>query len=130
MDSITNLTSSLAGINLAGAPAGIGPPSSSAFNLPGGLGPLVSAPGSPSRLMGPAAPAPSQSPFPMIPLSSQLQHSGPVGTQVGPGPAGTSVVPGLVTAIGGLGQRMGPQSGVEKSRLGMFSSKEFTVVAV
>ncbi|KAJ9577751.1 hypothetical protein L9F63_005671, partial [Diploptera punctata] len=119
VDPLANISSSLANINLAGAPAGMGPPSSSAFNLTGGLGPLVSAPGSPSRLMGPAAPGPSQSPFPMIPLGSQLQHSAPVGAQVGPGPAGTSLVAGVgVSAIGALSQRMGPQSGVEKSRLG------------
>jgi CCR4-NOT transcription complex subunit 1 len=81
----------------------LGPPSNSAFNLPGTLGPLVSAPGSPSRLMGP-----SPSPFPMLPLSSQL-HSGPVGTQ------GSSVIPGGAT-IGGL-NRLGPPSGIEKTRM-------------
>ncbi|XP_021921568.1 CCR4-NOT transcription complex subunit 1 isoform X2 [Zootermopsis nevadensis] len=123
VDPIANIGSSLASINLAGAPAGMGPPSSSAFNLPGALGPLVSAPGSPSRIMGPTAPGPSQSPFPLISLGSQLQHSGAVGTQVGPGPAATSLVPGVgVGAIGALGGRMGPQSGVEKTRLGEASS--------
>ena len=86
-----------------GLGSSLGPPSSSAFNLPGGLGPLVSAPGSPSRLMGP-----SPSPFPILPLSSQL-HSGPVGTQ------GPSVIAGGA-AIGGLG-RLGPPAGIEKSRL-------------
>lgn len=85
-----------------GLGTGLGPPSSSAFNLPGALGPLVSAPGSPSRLMGP-----SPSPFPMLPLSSQL-HSGPVGTQ------GPSVLPG--GTIGGLG-RLGPPTGIEKARM-------------
>lgn len=114
VDPIANMGSSLASINLTGAPTGMGPPSSSAFNLPGALGPLVSTPGSPSRLMGP-----SQSPFPLISLGSQLQHAGPVGTQVGPGPAATSLVSGVgVSAIGALGGRIGPQAGVEKSRLG------------
>ena len=116
VDPIANMGSSLASINLTGAATGMGPPSSSAFNLPGALGPLVSTPGSPSRLMGP-----SQSPFPLISLGSQLQHAGPVGTQVGPGPAATSLVSGVgVSAIGALGGRIGPQAGVEKSRLGMF----------
>lgn len=116
VDPIANMGSSLASINLTGAATGMGPPSSSAFNLPGALGPLVSTPGSPSRLMGP-----SQSPFPLISLGSQLQHAGPVGTQVGPGPAATSLVSGVgVSAIGALGGRIGPQAGVEKSRLGTF----------
>jgi len=88
---------------------GLGPPGSSAFNLPGALGPLVSAPGSPSRLMGP-----SSSPFPIVPLSSQLQHSTPVGTQ------GPSVLPGGTT-IGGLG-RLGPPAGIEKARIPETSS--------
>ncbi|XP_011335843.1 CCR4-NOT transcription complex subunit 1 isoform X2 [Ooceraea biroi] len=100
VDPLGNLSSSLASMGLG---TGLGPPSSSAFNLPGALGPLVSAPGSPSRLMGP-----SPSPFPMLPLSSQL-HSGPVGTQ------GPSVLPGGTT-IGGLG-RLGPPAGIEKARM-------------
>lgn len=91
-----------------GLGTGLGPPSSSAFNLPGALGPLVSAPGSPSRLMGP-----SPSPFPMLPLSSQL-HSGPVGTQ------GPSVLPSGTT-IGGLG-RLAPPAGIEKARIPEISS--------
>ncbi|XP_067012333.2 CCR4-NOT transcription complex subunit 1 isoform X3 [Anabrus simplex] len=119
VDPITNISSSLANINLGGAPGGLGPPSSSAFNLPGALGPLVSTPGSPSRIIAPN-PGPSQSPFPMIPQLQQ--HSGPVGTQVGPtgpGPATTSLVPGLgVNAIGALGRGIGPQPGLEKNRLG------------
>ncbi|XP_069701672.1 CCR4-NOT transcription complex subunit 1 isoform X5 [Periplaneta americana] len=64
VDPIANIGSSLASMSLSGAPAGMGPPSSSAFNLPGGLGPLVSAPGSPSRLMGQAAPGEAASLFP------------------------------------------------------------------
>ncbi|XP_012340948.1 CCR4-NOT transcription complex subunit 1 isoform X3 [Apis florea] len=100
VDPLGNLSSSLASMGLGSS---LGPPSSSAFNLPGALGPLVSAPGSPSRLMGP-----SPSPFPMLPLSSQL-HSGPVGTQ------GPSVLPGSTT-IGGLG-RLGPPTGIEKARI-------------
>lgn len=116
VDTIANMSSSLASISLTGAPTGMGPPSSSAFNLPGALGQLVSTPGSPSRLMGP-----SQSPFPLISLGSQLQHAGPVGTQVGPGPTATSLVSGMgVGAVGALGGRIGPQAGVEKSRLGMY----------
>lgn len=86
-----------------GLGSALGPPSSSAFNLPGGLGPLVSAPGSPSRLIGP-----SQSPFAMLPMSSQL-HSGPAVKQ------GPSVISGG-TPIGGLG-RLGPPAGIEKTRL-------------
>lgn len=100
MDPLGNLSSSLASMGLGSS---LGPPSSSAFNLSGALGPLVSAPGSPSRLMGP-----SPSPFPMLPLSSQL-HSGPVGTQ------GPSVLPGNTT-IGGLG-RLVPPTGIEKARI-------------
>ncbi|XP_011168409.1 CCR4-NOT transcription complex subunit 1 isoform X1 [Solenopsis invicta] len=100
VDPLGNLNTSLASMGLG---TGLGPPSSSAFNLPGALGPLVSAPGSPSRLMGP-----SPSPFPtMLPLSSQL-HSGPVGTQ------GPSVLPS--GTIGGLG-RLGPPAGIEKARI-------------
>lgn len=105
VDPLGNLSSNLASMGLSSS---LGPPSSSAFNLPGALGPLVSAPGSPSRLMGP-----SPSPFPLMPLSSQL-HSGPVGTQ------GPSVVPGGTT-IGGL-SRLGPPSGIEKARLPETSS--------
>lgn len=97
VDPLTNLGTSLASMGLS---SNLGPPSSSAFNLPGALGPLVSAPGSPSRLMGP-----SPSPFPII---SQI-HSGPVGT---PGPS----VIASGTAIGGLG-RLEPLGGIEKSRL-------------
>ncbi|KAK7790471.1 hypothetical protein R5R35_006209 [Gryllus longicercus] len=119
VDPIANIGSSLANINLTGAPGSLGPPSSTAFNLPAALGPLVSTPGSPSRLMGPNAPGPSQSPFPMIPLGSQLQHSGPVGTQVGPGPSATSLVPGMgVSTMNALGRSLAPQPGVEKTRLG------------
>ena len=100
VDTLTNLNSSLASMNLS---SNLGPPTNSAFNLPGTLGSLVSAPGSPSRLMGP-----SPSSFPMLPLSSQL-HSGPVGTQ------GSSVIPGGAT-IGGL-NRLGPPTGIEKTRM-------------
>ncbi|XP_076286498.1 CCR4-NOT transcription complex subunit 1 isoform X4 [Lasioglossum baleicum] len=99
VDPLGNLSSSLASMNLGSS---LGPPSSSAFNLPGALGPLVSAPGSPSRLMGP-----SPSSFPILPVSSQL-HSGPVGTQ------GPSVLPGSTT-IGSLG-RLGPPTGIEKGQ--------------
>ncbi|KAJ8667643.1 hypothetical protein QAD02_009306 [Eretmocerus hayati] len=99
VDPLTNLNSSLASMNLSS-----GPPTNSPFNLPGTLGPLVSAPGSPSRLVGP-----SPSPFPMLSLSSQL-HSGPVGSQ------GSSVIPGGA-AIGGLSRLPGPPSGIEKTRM-------------
>ena len=94
---------------------GVGPPSSSAFNLPGSLGQLVSTPGSPSRLLGPAGPTagptgpagPSQSPFPMI-VNSQLQQAGgPVGTQVGP----TGTV-SLAMA------HLNAQHGADKARIG------------
>lgn len=99
VDPLTNLGTSLAGMGLGG------PQSSSAFSLPAALGPLVSTPGSPSRLMPPSqSPAP---PFPMMPL-------GGVGSQVGPGP---SLVPGV-----GAMTRLGPQpsSQIEKARLGMW----------
>nr|CAD7196956.1 unnamed protein product [Timema douglasi] len=106
VDSIANIGSTLANINLGAASTG------SAFNLPATLGPLVSTPGSPSRLMNQG---PSQSPFPMI-MSSQLPHTGPVGTQV-PGSTATSLVPG----VGTMGARIGPQPGIDK-RLGETSS--------
>lgn len=103
VDPIANLGTSLAGINL-----GIAPPSSSAFNLPVSLGSLVSTPGSPSRIIGTG---PSQSPFPIIPLGSALQH--PVGApQVVPTAA--SLVNVGVNSIGGLARL--PQPGVEKSQ--------------
>lgn len=62
-------------------------PSNNAFNLQGGLGPLVQSPGSPSRII---SGGPSNSPFPLIPM----QHQGPVGT-------GASLVLG-VNQIGSL----------------------------
>ncbi|CAH0762465.1 unnamed protein product [Bemisia tabaci] len=65
-ESIASLSSSLAGISLSA------PPSSTAFSLPGALGPLVSNPGSPSRLIPPS----QNSPY--LPHLPQL--SGPVGT--------------------------------------------------
>lgn len=94
VDPITGINSTLANMNLGG-------PTNSAFNLQGGLGPLVPSPGSPSRLLGAG---PSNSPFPMMPI----QHQGPVGTAA-------SLVPG-VNAIGNLG-RMGPNPGIDKPRL-------------
>lgn len=97
MDPLSNLNTSLASMNLSPS---LGPPTNS-FNIPSTLGPLVSAPGSPSRLMGPS---PS---FPMLPLTSQL-HTGPVGTQ------SSSVITG-VNAIGGI-NRLIP-SGLENPRL-------------
>lgn len=105
VDPLASLGSGLAGLNLTS-----GPPSSSGFSLTGGLGPLVStAPGSPSRLMGP-----SQSPA--FQLLSQL--SGPVNNQVGPSPS-------LVSSVGNMG-RIGPQTkSFENSRLdtNIFSSE-------
>lgn len=68
VDPISTIGSNLANIGLGG-------PNSSAFNLTSGLGPLVSSPGSPSRIMGAG---PSNSPFPIMPL----QHSGPVGKRI------------------------------------------------
>ena len=113
-DPIASLSSSLVGLNLGGmgpggmgGVGGVGPPSSSAFNLPGSLGPLVSTPGSPSRLLAPSGP--SQSPFPML-IGNQLQHvGGPVGSQVPTGGMGMGSVPHL-----------GPQQ-VDKTRLGEIS---------
>ncbi|CAG9761528.1 unnamed protein product [Ceutorhynchus assimilis] len=90
---IQNLGNSLSNMTLAG-------PSNNAFNLQGGLGPLVQSPGSPSRLLG----GTSNSPFPIIPM----QHQGPVGT-------GSSLVLG-VNQIGNLG-RIGPAANMEKSRV-------------
>lgn len=66
IDPIAGIGTTLANMNLGG-------PASSAFNLQGGLGPLVPSPGSPSRILGAG---PSNSPFPIMPL----QHQGPVGT--------------------------------------------------
>lgn len=98
-DPLAKLSSGLAGLGMGG------PPSSSAFGLQGGLGPLVSTPGSPSRLMAPSqSPAPS---FPMMPMG------GPVGSQVGSGP---SLVSG--TNIARMGQPT--TTAIEKSRLGKF----------
>lgn len=91
VDPIANIGSSLASINLGG-------PASTAFNLPGGLGPLVQSPGSPSRVLGAAGP--SNSPFPII----QMQHQGPVGT-------GAPLVPNVNLA------RMGPNPGLDKPRI-------------
>lgn len=92
VDSLNNLGSTLAGMSLGG------PPSSSAFTVQGALGPLVSTPGSPSRMMGP-----SQSPAPPFPMGI------PLGT---PGP------PPLVSSVG---VRMGPQqNALEKPRLGLY----------
>lgn len=121
VDTVTNISSNLANINLSGGPA-----SSSAFNLPGALGPLVSTPGSPSRIM-----TQSQSPFPMVfPLATQMQqHSGAVGTQVTPAAAAaaansfaSSVNSAASATIGGL-NRSGPQSGLDKNKLGKFYIK-------
>ncbi|CAG4984058.1 unnamed protein product [Parnassius apollo] len=57
VDSITNLTPNVANMSL-------GAPANTAFAMPGTLGPLVTTPGSPSRLMGPGP----NSPFPMMSL--------------------------------------------------------------
>jgi CCR4-NOT transcription complex subunit 1 len=94
VDTIPGLTTNLANMTMSG-------PTSSAFNLPGGLGPLVQSPGSPSRILGAG---PSNSPFPMMPM----QHQGPVGTS-------SSLVLG-VNQIGNIG-RMGPASNIDKSRI-------------
>lgn len=94
VDTIPGLTTNLASMTISG-------PTSSAFNLQGGLGPLVQSPGSPSRILGAG---PSNSPFPMMPL----QHQGPVGTS-------SSLVLG-VNQIGNIG-RMGPASNIDKTRI-------------
>lgn len=95
VDPISTLSTNLANINL-------GAPTSSAFNLQGGLGPLVPSPGSPSRILGAG---PSNSPFPMIPL----QHQGPVGT-------GASLVLGVNT-IGNLNRIGPPNPSLDKPRV-------------
>ncbi|KAJ8950014.1 hypothetical protein NQ318_002425 [Aromia moschata] len=94
VDPIPGLSTNLGNMSLAG-------PTSSAFNLQGGLGPLVQSPGSPSRIL---SAGPSNSPFPIMPL----QHQGPVGT-------GSSLVLGVnqMTSIG----RMGPNPSMDKTRL-------------
>lgn len=92
-DSMAGLNANLANLNLAG-------PASSAFNMQGGLGPLVQSPGSPSRILNAG---PSNSPFPIMPM----QHQGPVG-------AGSSLVLG-VNQMGNVG-RMGPNPGLDKAR--------------
>ena len=99
VDSISGIGTSLNNMNLSG-------PTGTAFNLQGGLGSLVSSPGSPSRILSGNGPAPSNSPFPMIP--SLQQHQGPVGT------AGASMV-NNVAAITNLG-RIGASAALEKSR--------------
>lgn len=92
VDPITNIGNSLATMNLGG-------PANSAFSIPGGLGPLVQSPGSPSRVLGAAGP--SNSPFPIIPM----QHQGAVGGAVG---TGAPLVPNVNLA------RMGPNQGLDK----------------
>lgn len=74
VDSLS-LSSSLAGMSLGG-----GPQTSSAFG--NSLGQLVSAPGSPSRILGPPAPAPHSPgpPFQMLPLPSMM--TGGVGVRI------------------------------------------------
>ncbi|XP_013184897.1 CCR4-NOT transcription complex subunit 1 isoform X2 [Amyelois transitella] len=57
VESITSLTTNVANMNLAA-------PANTTFAMPGTLGPLVTTPGSPSRLMG----AGPNSPFTMMPL--------------------------------------------------------------
>ncbi|CAH0545815.1 unnamed protein product [Brassicogethes aeneus] len=95
VDSLQGLTSNLAGLNLTG-------PSTSAFNLQGGLGQLVSSPGSPSRILN--AGGPSNSPFPMMPM----QHQGPVGTS-------SSLVLGGVNQLTNMGRM--PNPSMDKTRL-------------
>ncbi|XP_060519791.1 CCR4-NOT transcription complex subunit 1 isoform X2 [Cylas formicarius] len=97
VDPIQSLGTSLGNINLG--------PTSTAFNLQGGLGPLVQSPGSPSRLIS----GPSNSPFPLMPI----QHQGPVG-------AGSSLVLG-VNQIGNLGRMGGPASGIDKARISEYN---------
>jgi len=101
-DPLANLSNSLAGMAMGG------PPSSSAFGLQGGLGPLVSTPGSPSRLMPPSqSPAP---PFPMMPLG------GPVGSQVG-GPGPSLVGVSTMARIGQPATSAVTSSAIDKSRI-------------
>ncbi|XP_068619927.1 CCR4-NOT transcription complex subunit 1 isoform X4 [Battus philenor] len=68
VDPITNLTANVANMTL-------GAPPNTAFAMPGTLGPLIPAPGSPSRLMGPPGP---NSPFPMmsIPHNANVANMG------------------------------------------------------
>ncbi|KAJ8915845.1 hypothetical protein NQ315_004658 [Exocentrus adspersus] len=94
VDPIAGLSTNLANINLGG-------PTNSAFNIQGGLGPLVQSPGSPSRIL---SAGPSNSPFPIIPI----QHQGPVGT-------GSSLVLG-VNQMSNIG-RMGPNPNIDKARI-------------
>ncbi|CAH1107243.1 unnamed protein product [Psylliodes chrysocephalus] len=94
VDSIQGLNTTLANMNLAG-------PTNSAFNLQGGLGPLVQSPGSPSRILNAG---PSNSPFPIMPM----QHQGPTGTS-------SSLVLG-VNQMSNLG-RMGTNPTIDKTRL-------------
>ncbi|CAG9826421.1 unnamed protein product [Diabrotica balteata] len=94
VDSMQGLNTTLANMNLGG-------PANSAFNLQGGLGPLVPSPGSPSRILNAG---PSSSPFPIMPMS----HQGPAGTS-------SSLVLG-VNQISNL-SRMGPNTNIDKTRL-------------
>lgn len=94
VDSIQGLNTTLANMNLSG-------PTNSAFNLQGGLGPLVQSPGSPSRLLNAG---PSNSPFPIMPL----QHQGPAGSS-------SSLVLGI-NQINNL-SRMAPNPTIDKTRL-------------
>lgn len=76
VDSISSLTPNVANMNL-------GAPSNTAFAMPGTLGPLVTTPGSPSRLMG----AGPNSPFAMMPLqhNSNVANMGAL-TRMAPAP--------------------------------------------
>lgn len=87
VDPISGIGTTLANLNLGG-------PTSSAFNIQGGLGPLVPSPGSPSRILNAG---PSNSPFPIMPL----QHQGPVGAPI---------VPNVNLS------RIGPNTGLDKQQ--------------
>ncbi|VVC86298.1 unnamed protein product [Leptidea sinapis] len=65
VDPMTNLATNMTNLNLGG-------PSNAPFAMPGTLGPLVAAPGSPSRLM---APGPN-SPFTMMPMQHNPNIAG------------------------------------------------------
>ncbi|XKL59833.1 hypothetical protein PGB90_000849 [Kerria lacca] len=102
VDSITNLGTSLSNINLNASQT------NNSFSLPASLGPLVSATGSPSRLISLS----QNTSFPLLP-----QLSGAIGSQVSHGPS--TLVGNSVVAVNNL-SRVIPQNqaaSIEKSRL-------------
>lgn len=89
VDGIPGLNTNLANLTLG--------PTTSAFSIQGGLGSLVTSPGSPSRIINPGT---SNSPFPVMPMQPPT------------GPTGSSLVP-MVNQMNNL-SRMAPTPNMDK----------------